>query len=35
MTTDPVEITLFITSCGRPELLRRTLTSFVQYNSVK
>ena len=27
------EVTLFITSCGRPKLLRRTLESFVQYNT--
>jgi len=27
------KVTLFITSCGRPELLRRTLTSFVKYNT--
>lgn len=27
------EVTLFITSCGRPELLRRTLISFVHYNT--
>ena len=27
------EVTLFITSCGRPKLLRRTLESFVKYNT--
>uniref|UniRef100_A0A6C0AQL4 Glycosyltransferase 2-like domain-containing protein n=1 Tax=viral metagenome TaxID=1070528 RepID=A0A6C0AQL4_9ZZZZ len=27
------EITLFITSCGRPGLLKRTLESFVKYNT--
>jgi len=27
------EVTLFITSCGRPSLLRRTLESFVKYNT--
>jgi hypothetical protein len=27
------EVTLFITSCGRPELLRRTLESFIKYNT--
>ena len=27
------EVTLFITSCGRPELLKRTLESFVRYNT--
>jgi len=27
------EITLFITSCGRPELLKRTLESFVRFNT--
>lgn len=27
------EVTLFITSCGRPELLRRTLESFVKFNT--
>jgi hypothetical protein len=27
------EVTLFITSCGRPELLKRTLESFVKYNT--
>jgi len=27
------EVTLFITSCGRPALLRRTLESFVKYNT--
>ena len=27
------EVTLFITSCGRPHLLRRTLESFVKYNT--
>lgn len=27
------EVTLFLTSCGRPELLERTLTSFVKYNT--
>jgi len=26
-------VTLFITSCGRPELLKRTLTSFVAHNT--
>ena len=26
-------VTLFITSCGRPELLKRTLISFVKYNT--
>jgi len=26
-------VTLFITSCGRPELLKRTLESFVKYNT--
>ena len=26
-------VTLFLTSCGRPELLRRTLESFVKYNT--
>ena len=26
-------VTLFITSCGRPELLRRTLESFIKYNT--
>ena len=28
-----IDITLFITSCGRPTLLRKTLESFVKYNS--
>lgn len=28
-----MDVTLFITSCGRPALLRRTLESFVQYNT--
>ena len=27
-----MDVTLFITSCGRPTLLRRTLESFVKYN---
>jgi len=27
------EVTLFITSCGRPKLLKRTLMSFVKYNT--
>ena len=27
------EVTLFITSCGRPELLKRTLESFVRFNT--
>lgn len=27
------EVTLFITSCGRPELLKRTLVSFCKYNT--
>jgi hypothetical protein len=27
------EITLFITSCGRPHLLKKTLESFVKFNS--
>jgi hypothetical protein len=27
------DVTLFITSCGRPELLKRTLNSFKQYNT--
>ena len=27
------EVTLFITSCGRPDLLKRTLVSFVKYNT--
>jgi len=27
------EVTLFITSCGRPHLLKRTLESFVKYNT--
>jgi hypothetical protein len=27
------EVTLFITSCGRPELLKRTLQSFVKFNT--
>jgi hypothetical protein len=27
------EVTLFITSCGRPDLLRRTLESFVKFNT--
>jgi len=27
------EITLFITSCGRPQLLKRTLESFVKFNT--
>ena len=27
------EVTLFITSCGRPKLLRRTIESFVKYNT--
>jgi hypothetical protein len=27
------EVTLFITSCGRPELLGKTLESFVKYNT--
>jgi hypothetical protein len=27
------EVTLFITSCGRPQLLRKTLESFVKYNT--
>jgi hypothetical protein len=27
------DITLFITSCGRPELLKRTLESFVKFNT--
>jgi hypothetical protein len=27
------EVTLFITSCGRPELLKRTLESFVNFNT--
>jgi hypothetical protein len=27
------EVTLFVTSCGRPELLRITLESFVKYNT--
>ena len=27
------EITLFITSCGRPKLLKRTLESFVKFNT--
>jgi len=27
------EVTLFITSCGRPALLRRTLESFVKFNT--
>lgn len=27
------KVTLFITSCGRPELLKRTLESFVKYNT--
>jgi hypothetical protein len=27
------EVTLFITSCGRPHLLRRTLVSFVKFNT--
>ena len=28
-----MDVTLFITSCGRPTLLRRTLESFVKYNT--
>ena len=28
-----MDVTLFITSCGRPTLLRRTLESFVRYNT--
>ena len=27
------EVTLFITSCGRPQLLKKTLESFVKYNT--
>ena len=27
------EVTIFITSCGRPKLLRRTIESFVKYNT--
>jgi hypothetical protein len=27
------EVTVFITSCGRPKLLRRTIESFVKYNT--
>jgi hypothetical protein len=27
------QVTLFITSCGRPELLKRTLESFVKFNT--
>ena len=27
------EVTLFITSCGRPQLLKQTLDSFVKYNT--
>ena len=27
------DVTLFITSCGRPKLLRRTIESFVKYNT--
>ena len=27
------EVTLFITSCGRPELLKKTLISFVKNNT--
>ena len=27
------EVTLFVTSCGRPHLLKRTLESFVKFNS--
>ena len=27
------KVTLFITSCGRPELLKRTLESFVEFNT--
>jgi hypothetical protein len=27
------EVTLFITSCGRPHLLKRTIESFVKFNS--
>lgn len=27
------EVTLFITSCGRPDLLRRTLETFLQFNT--
>jgi hypothetical protein len=27
------EVTLFLTSCGRPELLKRTLESFVKFNT--
>ena len=27
------DVTLFITSCGRPELLKRTLYSFKQHNT--
>ena len=27
------EVTLFITSCGRPELLKKTLESFVKFNT--
>jgi len=26
-------VTLFVTSCGRPHLLKQTLDSFVKYNS--
>ena len=29
----PIDITLFITSCGRPELLKVTLESFVKFNN--
>jgi hypothetical protein len=28
-----MEVTLFITSCGRPQLLEKTLRSFVKYNT--
>ena len=27
------EVTLFITSCGRPQLLKKTLVSFVRNNT--
>lgn len=29
----PIEITLFVTSCGRPELLKVTLESFIRHNN--
>jgi len=33
MENNNIDITLFITSCGRPHLLRRTLESFVKFNT--